>query len=76
MQLALRFGYALCWQGQQESGRHQLSATVDGGMAGLLAKAERQLQALTTAAERDELWDDIAAFTATMDRGGVADHAV
>jgi hypothetical protein len=75
MQLALRFGYALCWQEQQESGRHQLSATVDGGMAGLLAKADRQLQALTTAAERDQLWDDIAAFTATMDHGGVADHA-
>jgi hypothetical protein len=76
MQLALRFGFALCLnhlqqqQRQNSSSRNpphgEVTTTVDS-MKGILEKAERELKAMTPA-ECDELWDEIEEFT---DHGGV-----
>jgi hypothetical protein len=57
LQLALRFGFALCLKQRQRS-----ATRVAETMESILAKAELQLKAMTQE-ERDQLWDDIEEFT-------------
>jgi hypothetical protein len=76
MQLALRFGFALCLnhlrqrQRQSSTSRNPhsggVTTTVDS-MEFILEKAERELKAMMPA-ECDELWDEIEEFT---DHGSV-----
>jgi hypothetical protein len=74
MRLALGFGYALCWQEQQESGRRQFSATVD--MAGLLAGGTPAPGSHNGGGTRSVVGRHFSVFTATMDHGGAVGHAV
>jgi hypothetical protein len=57
LQLALRFGFALCLKQRQRS-----ATRVAETMQSILEKAELQLKAMTQE-ERDQLWDDIEEFT-------------
>jgi hypothetical protein len=76
MQLAMRYGFALCLQQQhsrqmnQQRGR---KVVVVETMEDVLEKAEHTLNALTTA-EQETLWDEIEAFAKKL--GATQNQAV
>jgi hypothetical protein len=63
MQLALRFGFALCLRQQHSRNMNQQrgTAVVVESMEEILDKAERKLKTMTPE-ERDDLWDEIEEY--------------
>jgi hypothetical protein len=76
VQLALRFGFALCLNRQRQGRENHRGSTtvVVETMEGLLEKAERKLKNMTSA-DREQLWDEIEEF-ATEQGCGDSHHAV
>jgi hypothetical protein len=83
LQLALRFGFALCLKQQQREQQHQQQhdgrrrrsvAVVALGVEEMMEKAERKLNSMTPA-ERDLLWGEVVAFTDEYGCENEADEA-